>query len=62
MILRRQNVSLFCEPCNMWMFEGCWAAPHRLISPVLARLKTKKEPRVSIKDISGFMDGGFYTS
>ena len=37
MILRRENVFLFCELWNMWMFEGCWAAPHRLTSPVLAQ-------------------------
>ena len=37
MTLRRENVFLFHELCNMWMFEGCWAAPHRLTSPVLAQ-------------------------
>ena len=50
MILRRENVFLFCELWNMWMFEGCWAAPHRLTSPVLAQPQDwRKSPESASK-------------
>lgn len=56
--LERKKSLLFHELLqyvDVWGLLGC---PHRLTN-CTSQLRLKKEPRVSIRDIGDFMDGGF---